>query len=244
MGDWEVTRDKLPNGIPHLVKSAKEAGVKFGIWIEPEMVNPKSELFEQHPDWAIRLPNRETYYYRNQLVLDLSNPAVQDYVYSVVEKIMKENPDLAFFKWDCNSPITNIYSPYLKEKQQNLYIDHVRGVYNVFRRVAANYPNLPIMLCSGGGARCDYEALKYFTEFWCSDDTDPVERLYIQWGFSQFFPTKTMCAHVTSWNKQTSIKFRTDVAMMGKLGFDIGSKQLSADALAYCPTAVANYNRI
>ena len=93
LGDWEVTRDKLPNGIPHLVKSAKEAGVKFGIWIEPEMVNPKSELFEQHPDWAIRLPNRETYYYRNQLVLDLSNPAGQDYVYSVVEKIMKENPD-------------------------------------------------------------------------------------------------------------------------------------------------------
>ena len=244
LGDWEVTRDKLPNGIPHLVKSAKEAGVKFGIWIEPEMVNPKSELFEQHPDWAIRLPNRETYYYRNQLVLDLSNPAVQDYVYRVVEKIMKENPDLAFFKWDCNSPITNIYSPYLKEKQQNLYIDHVRGVYNVFRRVAANYPNLPIMLCSGGGARCDYEALKYFTEFWCSDDTDPVERLYIQWGFSQFFPTKTMCAHVTSWNKQTSIKFRTDVAMMGKLGFDIGLKELSADELAYCQTAVANYNRL
>ena len=244
LGDWEVTRDKLPNGIPHLVKSAKEAGVKFGIWIEPEMVNPKSELFEQHPDWAIRLPNRETYYYRNQLVLDLSNPAVQDYVYGVVEKIMKENPDLAFFKWDCNSPITNIYSPYLKEKQQNLYIDHVRGVYNVFRRVAANYPNLPIMLCSGGGARCDYEALKYFTEFWCSDDTDPVERLYIQWGFSQFFPTKTMCAHVTSWNKQTSIKFRTDVAMMGKLGFDIGLKELSADELAYCQTAVANYNRL
>lgn len=244
LGDWEVTRNKLPNGIPHLVKSAKEAGVKFGIWIEPEMVNPKSELFEQHPDWAIRLPNRETYYYRNQLVLDLSNPAVQDYVYSVVEKIMKENPDLAFFKWDCNSPITNIYSPYLKEKQQNLYIDHVRGVYNVFRRVAANYPNLPIMLCSGGGARCDYEAMKYFTEFWCSDDTDPVERIFIQWGFSQFFPAKTMCAHVTSWNKQTSVKFRTDVAMMGKLGFDIGLKELSADELAYCQTAVANYNRL
>ena len=244
LGDWEVTRDKLPNGIPHLVKSAKEAGVKFGIWIEPEMVNPKSELFEQHPDWAIRLPNRETYYYRNQLVLDLSNPAVQDYVYRVVEKIMKENPDLAFFKWDCNSPITNIYSPYLKEKQQNLYIDHVRGVYNVFRRVAANYPNLPIMLCSCGGARFDYESMKYFTELWCSDDTDPIERLYIQWGFSQFFPTKTMCAHVTSWNKQTSIKFRTDVAMMGKLGFDIGLKELSTDELAYCQTAVANYNRL
>ena len=244
LGDWEVTHDKLPNGIPHLVQVAKDAGVKFGIWIEPEMVNPKSELFEKHPDWAIHLPNRETYYYRNQLVLDLSNPKVQDYVFSVVDNIMIENPDLAFFKWDCNSPITNVYSPYLKEKQNQLYIDHVRGVYNVFKRVAEKYPHLPIMLCSGGGARCDYEALKYFTEFWCSDNTDPIERLYIQWGFSQFFPAKAMCAHVTSWNKNTSIKFRTDVAMMCKMGFDISLKEMNDDEMKYCQEAVANYKRL
>ena len=108
LGDWDVNHNKLPGGIPALVKAAKDADVKFGIWIEPEMVNPKSELFEKHPDWAIMLPNRDTYYYRNQLVLDLSNPKVQDYVYGVVENIMKENPEVVFFKWDCNSPITNI----------------------------------------------------------------------------------------------------------------------------------------
>lgn len=244
LGDWEVTHSKLPGGVPALVKAAKEAGVKFGIWIEPEMVNPKSELFEKHPDWAIHDANRKTYYYRNQLVLDLSNPAVQDYVYGVVENLMKENPEIAFFKWDCNSPITNIYSPYLKDKQGRLYIDHVRGVYNVMKRVKENYPNVPMMLCSGGGARCDYEALKYFTEFWCSDNTDPVERVYIQWGFSQFFPAKAMCAHVTSWNKNTSVKFRTDVASMCKLGFDIGLKDMTADELAYCQDAVANWNRL
>ena len=244
LGDWEVTHSKLPGGVPALVKSAKEAGVKFGIWIEPEMVNPKSELFEKHPDWAIHDANRKTYYYRNQLVLDLSNPAVQDYVYGVVENLMKENPEIAFFKWDCNSPITNIYSPYLKDKQGQLYIDHVRGVYNVMKRVKENYPNVPMMLCSGGGARCDYEALKYFTEFWCSDNTDPVERVYIQWGFSQFFPAKAMCAHVTSWNKNTSVKFRTDVASMCKLGFDIGLKDMTADELAYCQDAVANWKRL
>ena len=243
LGDWEVTHDKLPGGVPALVKAAKEAGVKFGIWIEPEMVNPKSELFEKHPDWAIHDENRKIYYYRNQLVLDLSNPEVQDYVYGVVEKLMKENPEIAFFKWDCNSPITNIYSPYLKEKQGQLYIDHVRGVYNVMKRVKENYPNVPMMLCSGGGARCDYEALKYFTEFWCSDNTDPVERVYIQWGFSQFFPAKAMCAHVTSWNKETSVKFRTDVASMCKLGFDIGLKDLTAEELDYCQQAVANWKR-
>ena len=244
LGDWEVTHSKLPGGVPALVKAAKEAGVKFGIWIEPEMVNPKSELFEKHPDWAIHDVNRKTYYYRNQLVLDLSNPAVQDYVYGVVENLMKENPEIAFFKWDCNSPITNIYSPYLKDKQGQLYIDHVRGVYNVMKRVKENYPNVPMMLCSGGGARCDYEALKYFTEFWCSDNTDPVERVYIQWGFSQFFPAKAMCAHVTSWNKNTSVKFRTDVASMCKLGFDIGLKDMTADELAYCQDAVANWKRL
>ena len=244
LGDWEVTHDKLPGGVPALVDAAKEAGVKFGIWIEPEMVNPKSELFEKHPDWAIHDENRKIYYYRNQLVLDLSNPEVQDYVYGVVEKLMKENPEIAFFKWDCNSPITNIYSPYLKEKQGQLYIDHVRGVYNVMKRVKENYPNVPMMLCSGGGARCDYEALKYFTEFWCSDNTDPVERVYIQWGFSQFFPAKAMCAHVTSWNKATSVKFRTDVASMCKLGFDIGLKDLTADELKYCQEAVANWKRL
>ncbi len=244
LGDWEVNKNKLPNGIPHLVRSAKEAGVKFGIWIEPEMVNPKSELFEKHPEWAIHLPNRETYYFRNQLVLDLSNPKVQDYVFGVVDKIMTENPDLAYFKWDCNSPITNVYSPYLNEKQNQLYINHVRGVYNVFKRVKDKYPDLPMMLCSGGGARCDYEALKYFTEFWCSDNTDPIQRLYIQWGYSHFFPPKSMCAHVTSWNKNTSIKFRTDVAMMCKMGFDISLKEMNENELGYCQSAVANYNRL
>ncbi|GHV23556.1 alpha-galactosidase [Bacteroidia bacterium] len=243
LGDWEATPNKLPGGVPELVKSAKETGIKFGIWVEPEMISVKSELYEKHPDWAITLPNRTPYFFRNQLVLDMSNPAVQDYVFGVVDKLMTENPELAFFKWDCNSPITNIYSPYLKDKQNQLYINHARGVYNVFNRIKNKYPNLPMMLCSGGGARCDYESLKYFTEFWCSDNTDPVERLYIQWGFSQFFPSKAMCAHVTSWNKSASIKFRTDVAMMCKLGFDIRLNEMNPNEKLYCQGAVSNYNR-
>jgi len=244
LGDWEVTRDKLPGGVPALVKAADEAGVKFGIWVEPEMVNPRSELYEKHPDWVIEQPNRDTYYYRNQLVLDMSNPQVQDYVFGVVDRILTENPGVAYFKWDCNSPITNIYSPYNKGRQGQMYVDHVRGVYNVFSRVKEKYPHVPMMLCSGGGARCDYEALKYFTEFWCSDNTDPVERIFIQWGFSQFFPAKAMAAHVTSWNRDTSVKFRTDVASMCKLGFDLGLKDLSDDELTFCRRAVANWKRL
>jgi alpha-galactosidase len=244
LGDWQSMKSKLPNGVPGLVKLSKETNVKFGIWIEPEMVNPKSELFQKHPEWAIALPNRETYYYRNQLVLDLSNPKVQDYVFGVVDNLMKENPDLAFFKWDCNSPITNVYSPYLKANQEQLYIDHIHGIYNVFKRVKDKYPNIELMLCSGGGARCDYEALKYFSEFWPSDNTDPIERLYIQWGFSQFFPSKAMAAHVTSWNKSASIKFRIEVAMMEKLGFDISLEELQKDEIEFAKLAVANFKRL
>ena len=244
LGDWDVNHNKLPGGIPALVKAAKDADVKFGIWIEPEMVNPKSELYEKHKDWVIHLPNRDEYYFRNQLVLDLSNPKVQDYVFGVVDNLMTKYPDIAFFKWDCNSPITNIYSVYLKDKQSHLYIDYVRGLYNVLERVKAKYPDLPMMLCSGGGGRSDYEALSYFTEFWPSDNTDPIERLFIQWGFSQVFPAKTMCAHVTTWNKNSSVKFRTDVAMMCKLGFDIKLADMSKDDETYCRTAVQNYNRL
>lgn len=245
LGDWDVTHSKLPEGIPGLVRDAKAAGVKFGIWVEPEMVNPKSELFEKHPDWVIQQPNRETYYYRNQLVLDISNPKVQEYVFGVVDRIMTENPDVAYFKWDCNSPITNIYSPYHKANQGNTYIDHVRGVYNVMSRIKAKYPNLPMMLCSGGGGRMDYEALKYFTEFWCSDDTDPYERLYIQWSLSKFFPAKTMGSHVTNWNKNTSVKFRTDVCSSCKLGFDIDLKPLKGtDDYTFVQQAVKNWTRL
>lgn len=242
LGDWEATKGKLPDGIPGLVRDAKKAGVKFGIWIEPEMVNPKSELFEKHPDWVIMQPKRDTYYYRNQLVLDISNPKVQDYVFGIVDRIMTENPDVAYFKWDCNSVITNIYSPYHKENQGNFYIDHVRGIYKVLTRIHNKYPKLPMMLCSGGGGRMDYEMLKYFTEFWCSDDTDPYERLYIQWSLSKFFPAKTMGSHVTNWNKNTSVKFRTDVCSSCKLGFDIDLKSLFGDDYKFVQNAVKNYD--
>ena len=243
LGDWEETVTKLPNGIGKLVKEATDRGIKFGLWIEPEMVNPKSELYEKHKDWVIHLPNRDEYYFRNQMVLDLTNPKVQDYVYGVVDNLMTKYPGIAYFKWDCNSPITNIYSPYLKDQQSHLYIEYVRGLYNVLERIKQKYPNLPMMLCSGGGGRCDYEALKYFTEFWPSDNTDAVERIFIQWGYSHFFPAKSMAAHVTSWGKQP-VKFRTDVASMCKLGFDIRIHEMSQTDQQYCKEAVANFKRL
>lgn len=149
----------------------KSGNARFTV-LTPEMI--RIEYSEKG-----NFEDRDTYFYRNQLVLDLSNPKVQDHVFNVVDNILTENPDVAYFKWDCNSPITNIYSPYAKDKQGQLYIDHIRGIYNVLKRIKDKYPDVPMMLCSGGGDRCDYEALKYFTEFWCSDNTDPIERIYI-----------------------------------------------------------------
>jgi alpha-galactosidase len=242
LGDWQVNKTKLPNGIASLVKEASNNGVKFGIWVEPEMVSPKSELYEKHPDWVIKQPKREEHYFRNQLVLDLSNPAVQNFVFDVLDDLFTKNPALAYIKWDCNAVIYNAYSSYLKN-QEHFYIDYMRGLYTVLERIRAKYPKVPMMLCSGGGGRVDYAALQYFTEFWPSDNTDPMERIFMQYEYSYFFPSISTSNHVTDWGKQP-IKFRTDVAMMGKLGFDIVVSHLDEKDLKFCQDAVVTYNEV
>lgn len=242
LGDWEENRAKLPNGISALVKEARNNEVKFGIWIEPEMVNPKSELYEKHPDWVIKQPERAEHYFRNQLVLDLSNPAVQDFVFKVVDDLFTKNPELAYIKWDCNAVIYNAYSAYLKN-QTHLYIEYVRGLYKVLEKIRAKYPTVPMMLCSGGGGRVDYAALQYFTEFWPSDNTDPLERIYMQWEYSYFYPAISTSNHVTEWGKQP-LKFKVDVAMMGKLGFDIVVHELPEKDLTFCQEAIKNYDAL
>jgi len=243
LGDWKEDTTKLSSGIGYLVKQAQLKGIQFGIWLEPEMVNPKSELYLKHPDWVLKLPNRKENLQRNQLVLDLINPAVQDFVFSVVDDLMKKNPGLAFIKWDCNRSMTNAWSPYLKEKQSHLYVDYTRSFYKVMERIRMKYPHLPIMLCSGGGGRTDYGALKYFTEFWPSDNTDALERVFIQWGYSYFFPANTISAHITNMGKQT-LKFRTDVAMMDKMGYDIRVQNFTPQEVQFSNDAVQTYKRI
>lgn len=243
LGDWQENKVKLPDGLGYLVKEADSRGVKFGIWIEPEMVNPKSELYENHPDWILKLPNRPENYFRNQLVLDLTNPKVQEFVYNIVDGILTKYPGISFIKWDCNRMMTNAFSVYLKDKQSHLYIDYVNNLYSILEKLRQKYPHFPIMLCSGGGGRVDYGALRYFTEFWASDDTDPLERVYIQWGYSYFFPSFAVCNHITSWGKQ-SLKFKTDVAMMGKIGYDIPVNELSEKDLKFSQDAIANYKRL
>jgi alpha-galactosidase len=242
LGDWQPNKSKLPNGITSLVSEASANGVKFGIWVEPEMVNPKSELYEKHPDWIIKQPKREEHYFRNQLVLDLSNPTVQDFVFGVLDTILAKNKDLAYIKWDCNAVIYNAYSAYLKN-QNHFYIEYMRGLNKVLERVRAKFPNIPMMLCSGGGGRVDYAALQYFTEYWPSDNTDPLERIFIQWEYSYFYPAIASSNHVTDWGKQP-LKYRIDVAMMGKMGFDIVVSKLPKEELELAQQSIKTYNAI
>jgi alpha-galactosidase len=242
LGDWQENKQKLPGGIASLVKEADANGVKFGIWLEPEMVNPKSELYSKHPDWIIKQPKRPEHLYRNQLVLDLSNPEVQNFVFNLVDGLLSAKKSPSYIKWDCNAVIYNAYSAHLSH-QSHLYLNYVQGLYNVLERIRAKYPKVPIMLCSGGGGRVDYAALKYFTEFWPSDNTDPLERVFIQWEYSYFYPAIATANHVTDWGKQ-SIKFKTDVAMSGKLGYDIDISHLNETDLKFSQQAVQVYNSI
>jgi len=244
LGDWQENVKKLPHGLGYLVSEAEKKGIKFGIWIEPEMVSPKSELYEKHIDWVIRQPERPEVYYRNQLVLDLSNPDVQEFVFGIVDNLFAKNPSLAFIKWDCNAVIFNAYSAYLDRKglpQSHLYVEYVRGLYNVLHRFRSKHPKVPMMLCSGGGARADYELLRYFTEFWPSDDTEPLERIFMQWDYSYFFPSIVTDNHVTDWGTQP-LKFKVDVASMGKLGFDIVAGELDEKDMTFAKEAVSNYH--
>jgi alpha-galactosidase len=243
LGDWQVDRKKLPGGIGYLTKEANKKNLQFGIWLEPEMVSPKSELYEKHPDWILKLPNRDEAYARNQLVLDLVNPKVQDFIYHTVDDLLNQNPGVSFIKWDCNRILTNTYSPFLKADQGNLFIDYNRAFLDILRRLRERHPHLPIMLCAGGGGRVDYGALKYFTEFWPSDNTDGLDRVFIQWGYLNFFPALTVSSHITSMGKQ-SLKFRTDVAMMGKMGYDIQVKNLTEQELKFSNQAVKTYKSI
>lgn len=252
LGDWEVDRKKLPDGIEGLLRDAKKNGVKFGIWIEPEMTNTTSELYEKHPDWVVKAPKRDAVLGRGgtQLVLDLSNPKVQDYAFSIVDNLLSKYPEIAYIKWDANMGIMNHGSQYLSmTDQSHLYIAYHQGLRKVVDRIRAKYKDVVIQCCASGGGRANWGMLRDFDEFWVSDNTDAFQRIYMQYGTSYFFPAIAMACHISAVPnhtvfRTTSLKYRIDVAMSGRLGMEIQPKNMTDEEKALCKKAISQYKEI
>ncbi len=252
LGDWVVDTNKLPNGINDLLETAKKNGVKFGIWIEPEMTNTVSELYENHPEYIIKAPNREVVKGRGgtQLVLDMANPKVQDIVFTVVDTLMTKYPEIDYIKWDANAPIMEHGSQYLTaDNQSHLYIDYHNGLIKTLNRIREAHPDVTIQACASGGGRVNWGILPWFDEFWCSDNNDALQRVYMQWGTSYFFPAIAMGSHISaSPNHQTfrriPTKFRADVAMSGRLGLEMQPRDMNDEDKAICRQAINDYKAI
>ncbi|MBR6369450.1 MAG: alpha-galactosidase [Bacteroidaceae bacterium] len=253
LGDWAVDTRKLPGGIKALTDAARERGIKFGIWIEPEATNTRSELFEKHPEWALQTKGRQLKTGRGgtQLVLDMTNPKVQDFVFNVVDELLTQYPEIAYIKWDANASIQNYGSTYLPaDKQSNLYVDYHLGLLKVLERVRSKYPDIVIQDCASGGGRANYGLLPYFDEFWASDNTDALQRVYIQWGTSYFFPANAMACHINhcpygnTGGRVIPIKFRCDVAMSGRLGIELQPKDMTDEERKQCTTCVSDYKQL
>ena len=252
LGDWTTDTEKLPGGIQALIDTAKSLGIKFGIWIEPESVNTLSELYEKHPDWVLEAPNRDLKLTRGgtQLLLDLSNPEVQDFVFSVVDNLMTQYPDIAYMKWDANTEIQNYGSANLPaDRQLQMVTEYHHGLENVLKRIRAKYPDLVLQACGGGGGRVNYGTMPYFDEVWVSDNTDALQRLYIQYGTSLFYPPIALAQHVSaSPNHQTGrvipMKFRFDVAMTGRLGMEMQPSAMTPGEKEFAKNAISEYKAI
>lgn len=248
LGDWEVNTSKIPEGIDYVASYAHSKGLKFGIWIESEMVNPDSNLAREHPDWIVQSPGREIQESRNQWILDLSNPAVQDFVFGVFDRTVSLSPDIDYIKWDSNRRIMSFGSPYLGEEQDRFFVEYIQGYYNVCRRMREKYPDIVVQCCSAGGSRVDYGSLRWFNEFWTSDNTDAISRTRIQWGTSLIYPACAMASHVSAVpNHQTGnvtpLKFRFDVASSGRLGMELQPKSLTAEERALADRCIRSYKQ-
>lgn len=250
LGDWQVNEKKLPNGIKDLADYAIQKGLKFGIWIEPEMVNPTSNLAKQHPDWIVKAKDRPVTTMRSQWMLDLTNPKVQDFVYGAFDNVMQMSPNISYIKWDANRHIESVGSTYLSANEQShFWINYTKGLYSIYERIRAKYPNVIIQACSSGGGRVDYGALKYHQEVWTSDNTDALSRIFIQYGTNMIYPALATGAHVSAspnhqTGNQTPIKFRFDLAMSGRLGMELQPQQLTPQEKKFAQIAIRNYKEI
>lgn len=234
LGDWTVNEEKITGGLKHLVDEVNKIGLKFGIWMEPEMISPDSELYAAHPDWAIQIPGREATQSRQQYVLDISRPEIRDYVYDCISKVL-HSANIEYVKWDMNRQLCDMGSIWLgKENQQELFHRYVLGVYELQERLVTEFPDLLLENCSGGGARFDPGMLYYSPQIWCSDDTDAIERLRIQEGTALVYPLSAMGAHVSvcpnhTVGRVTPFATRGHVALAGTFGYELDITKLSEE---------------
>ena len=248
LGDWFVNEEKLPGGLKHLVEEVNKLGMKFGIWFEPEMISPDSDLYRAHPDWAIAIPGRTPSLCRNQYVLDLTRKEVRDYAYEAVASILR-SANIEYVKWDMNRQLSDIGSAHLPARQMGeLFHRYVLGVYEMQERLLQEFPNLLLENCSGGGARFDPGMLYYSPQIWCSDDTDAIERLKIQEGTAMIYPLSTMGAHVSDCpnhtvGRITPFETRGYVALMGTFGYELDVTKLSEEEREMIPRQIAMYHK-
>lgn len=248
LGDWFVNEDKLPGGLAPLIRRVNALGMKFGLWVEPEMVSEDSDLYRAHPDWALTLPGRAPAMGRNQLVLDLGREEVVDYLFERMSTLLREN-HIEYIKWDMNRNISDLYSRVLPpERQGEAGHRYILGVYRLLDRLTTAFPDVLFEGCAGGGGRFDAGMLCYFPQIWCSDDTDAIERLAIQYGTSFGYPVSSMGAHVSACpnhqtGRTTPLWTRAVVAMAGTFGYELDLNRLSPEEAQEVKEQIAAFRR-
>ncbi len=248
LGDWQVNEDKIKGGLEHLVDEVNALGMEFGIWFEPEMISPDSDLYCNHPDWVLQMQGRVPGLAREQLVLDFSRPEVLEYVYESVASILR-TANISYVKWDMNRPLADCGSSYLPEDQQGEVMHrHVLGVYELQERLLEEFPNLLLENCSGGGARFDPGMLYYSPQIWCSDDTDAVERLMIQEGTQLVYPLSAIGAHVSdcpnhATGRVTPFATRGIVAMAGTFGYELDITKIPPEEREMIPQQIEEFKK-
>ncbi len=242
LGDWVVNEKKLKGGIGALISRVKALGLKFGIWYEPEMISPDSDIYRAHPDWCIHVPGRDRSLGRHQCVMDMTRADVRDYLFNIMSEVLAHN-DIDYLKWDFNRNISEAGSALLPpERQKEFYHRYVLGTYELLDRITKAYPHLLLEGCSGGGGRFDPGMLYYTPQIWCSDNTDALSRLDIQFGTSLCYPASTQGAHVSA-SPRTGYETKRNVAMWGTFGYELDPAKISEEARAEIKAQIADYHK-
>ncbi|NNU83402.1 alpha-galactosidase [Geobacillus sp. BMUD] len=249
LGDWFPNKRKFPKGLHPLIQHVKSLGMDFGIWVEPEMVNRDSDLYRSHPDWVYRFPGRRNTEQRNQLVLNLSRPDVEEYIFSMLDDLLS-NHEIDYIKWDMNRSFSEPGWPEAPpEHHKEIWVRHVLGVYRILERLQRKHPHVAFESCSGGGARIDLGIMRYIDNVWPSDNTDPFDRLFIQEGYTYAYNTKAMLCWVTDVPDEnnlrtTTLKYRFHSAMIGSLGIGLNLNKCSELELQECKKYIRQYKEI